>query len=618
MNVFYEEAGTFKVGAVLLDNNSSLQVEAIHGKRSKIKSASVLFQFETPSLSEFMQDAQKLADELDANFLWECSAQDTEFSNNSLATEYFGRTPTPVESAATLLLLQSAPMYFYKKGTGRYKAAPPDALRAALASQEKKQRQAEQQAHYAQQLRHFSLPQEFHPKINNLLYKPDKNSVEWKALESVCSETKLSIVELLDKCGAIASTHDYHFNQFIWEHFPNGIGFKELTPLNFTDPFVDNLPTSDVLAFSIDDAATTEIDDAFSITQLPFGSFRIGIHIAAPALGIPVESELDKIAASRLSTVYLPGNKITMLPDSIINHFTLSENRLSPVVSLYLDVSDDFTVVRSESKIEKIKVTANLRSNLLEEEFNETAILKEEIRHPFGTQLTLLWKFACKMEALRGKNNDNNDKIDYTFDIQNDRVIVGERRRGSPIDKVVSELMIFVNTEWGKQLSDASITGIFRSQNNGKVKMSTSPAPHQGLGVSQYAWSSSPMRRYVDLINQRQLIALLRGETPSYHKENPLLDIVITDFDICYNIYNEFQRTMERYWCLRWLIQENIETIHAQVIKENLVKFDHLPLLTRIASLPEMTAGSYVQLKLSKINLLERTLHAEFLQKIHT
>jgi len=618
MNVFYEEAGTFKVGAVLLDNNSSLQIEAIHGKRSKIKSASVLFQFETPSLLEFMQDAQKLADELDANFLWECSAQDTEFSNSSLAVEYFGRAPTAIESAATLLLLQSAPMYFYKKGTGRYKAAPPDALKAALASQEKKQRQAEQQAHYAQQLRRFSLPQEFHPKINDLLYKPNKNSVEWKALESVCSETKLSIVELLDKCGAIPSTHDYHFNQFIWEHFPNGIGFKEHTPPNFTDASVDNLPTSDIVAFSIDDATTTEIDDAFSITPLPFGSFRIGIHIAAPALGIPAESELDKIAASRLSTVYLPGNKITMFPDSVINHFTLSENRLSPVMSLYLDVSDDFSIVRSESKIEKIKVAANLRSHLLEGEFNETAIHKNEIRHSFSTQLILLWKFACKMEALRGKNNDNNDKIDYTFDIQNDRVIIGERRRGSPIDKVVSELMIFVNTEWGKKLSDAGVTGIFRSQNNGKVKMSTSPAPHQGLGVSQYAWSSSPMRRYVDLINQRQLIALLRGETPFYNKESPLLNIAITDFDICYGIYNEFQRAMERYWCLRWLIQENIETIHAQVIKENLVKFDHLPLVTRIASLPEMTAGSYIELKLSKINLLERTLHAEFLQKIDT
>lgn len=175
--------------------------------------------------------------------------------------------------------------------------------------------------------------------------------------------------------------------------------------------------------------------------------------------------------------------------------------------------------------------------------------------------------------------------------------------------------MIYINTEWGKQLSDAGITGIFRSQNNGKVRMSTSPAPHQGLGVSQYTWSSSPMRRYVDLINQRQIISLLRGETPFYNKESANLSVTINDFETSYGIYNEFQRTMERYWCLRWLLQENMETINAQVIKENLVKFDHLPLITRIASLPEIVPGSYVKLKLSKIDLLERNLHAEFVQK---
>jgi len=614
MNVFYEEAGTFKVGAVLLDNNSSLQVEAIHGKRSKIKANSVLFQFETPSLSEFMHNAQKLADELDANFLWECSTQDTEFSNINLATEYFGHTPTALESAATLLLLQSAPMYFYKKGPGRYKAAPPDALKAALASQEKKRQQAEQQAHYAEQLKRFMLPKEFYSIINDLLYKPDKNSIEWKALEAVSLETKLTAVELLNKCGAIPSTHDYHFNQFIFEHFPDGTDFKDLDLLNVINQF-DHLPISDVAAFSIDDATTTEIDDAFSITQLPFGSFRIGIHIAAPALGIAPESSLDRLAATRLSTVYLPGNKITMLPDDIIHHFTLCENRLSPVVSLYLNVSDDFSIVSCESKLERIKIAANLRSNLLETRFNETALNKGEILHPFSSELILLWKFACKMEASRGKTNDNNDKIDYSFEIQNDRVTINERRRGSPIDKVVSELMIYINTEWGKQLSDAGITGIFRSQNNGKVRMSTSPAPHQGLGVSQYAWSSSPMRRYVDLINQRQIISLLRGETPFYNKESANLSVTINDFETSYGIYNEFQRTMERYWCLRWLLQENMETINAQVIKENLVKFDHLPLITRIASLPEIVPGSYVKLKLSKIDLLERNLHAEFVQK---
>ncbi|MBX9637134.1 MAG: RNB domain-containing ribonuclease, partial [Nitrosomonas sp.] len=414
------------------------------------------------------------------------------------------------------------------------------------------------------------------------------------------------------------SSHDYHFNQFVWEYFPEGIGFGEFEPHQVANDF-SGLPVADVVAFSIDDASTTEIDDAFSVTPLAFGSFRIGIHIAAPALGIDPESTLDKAASSRLSTVYLPGNKITMLPDVTINHFTLAENRLCPVLSLYLDVADDFTVKSTESRIEKIKIAANLRHNSLEQHFNETTLSKGDFEHTFNKELSLLWKFSCKMESQRGKTSDtNNDKIDYSFEIKNDHIAISERRRGSPIDKVVSELMIYVNTEWGKQLTDAGITGIFRSQANGKVKMSTSPAPHQGLGVSQYAWSSSPMRRYVDLINQRQLIAMLRAEPPHYTKESTSLLIAMRDFETAYGIYSEFQRAMERYWCLRWLLQENIQTINAQVIKENLVKFDHIPFVTRVPSLPEMAPGTYVKLKLSQVDLLERSVHSEFLQKQDT
>ncbi|WP_394807685.1 ribonuclease catalytic domain-containing protein [Nitrosomonas sp.] len=615
MNVFYEETGTFKVGTILADNNTSLQIEAVHGKRSKIKATSVLFRFDAPPLSEFMNHVQKIADELDPDFLWECCTQDTEFSSDTLAADYFGHTPSPIEAAATLLLLQNAPMYFYKKGHGRYKAAPPDALKAALAGQEKKRLQAAQQACYVEQLNQFLLPEEFKPRTPNLLYKPDKNSVEWKALETVCTEKKLTVVKLMEKCGAIPSSHDYHFNQFIWEYFPEGIDFGELESHQASNDFSD-LPIADVTAFSIDDASTTEIDDAFSVTPLAFGSFRIGIHIAAPALGIVPESTLDKAASSRLSTVYLPGNKITMLPDVTINHFTLAENRLCPVLSLYLDVSDDFTVKSTESRIEKIKIAANLRHNSLEPYFNEATLSKGDFEHTFSKELSLLWKFSCKMENQRGKASDtNNDKIDYSFEINNDHITISERRRGSPIDKVVSELMIYVNTEWGKQLTDAGITGIFRSQANGKVKMSTSPAPHQGLGVSQYAWSSSPMRRYVDLINQRQLIAMLRAKPPHYTKESTSLLIAMRDFETAYGIYSEFQRAMERYWCLRWLLQEKIQIINAQVIKENLVKFDHIPFVTRVPSLPEMAPNTYVKLKLSEVDLLERNLHAEFLQK---
>lgn len=616
MNVFYEEAGTFKIGTILADNTTSLQIEAVHGKRSKIKASSVLFRFDKPPLTEFMGHVQKITDELDPDFLWECCAQETEFTSDTLAADYFGHSPSPVESAATLLLLQNAPMYFYKKGHGRYKAAPPDALKAALAGQEKKRLQAAQQARYVEQLNQFTLPEEFQSCLSGLLYKPDKNSLEWKALEAVCADKKLTAVKLLEKCGAIPSSHDYHFNQFIWEYFPEGTSFGELESQPIDDVPLD-LAVADVAAFSIDDASTTEIDDAFSVTPLSLGSFRIGIHIAAPALGIIPESTIDKTAASRLSTVYLPGKKITMLPDAVINHFTLAESKLCPVLSLYLDVSDDFTVTATESRLEKINIVANLRNNALEQHFNETALNKGDFTHTFSKELSLLWKFACKMENQRGKTNDsNNDKVDYSFEINGDHVTISERRRGSPIDKVVSELMIYVNTEWGKQLTDAGIIGIFRSQANGKVKMGISPAPHQGLGVSQYAWSSSPMRRYVDLINQRQLIAMLRNEAPPYHKESNSLLIAMRDFETAYGIYGEFQRAMERYWCLRWLLQEKIQTVNAQVIKENLVKLDHIPFVTRIPSLPELAPGTYVKLKLSGIDLLERTLHAEFLQKL--
>ena len=615
MNVFYEEAGNFKVGAILTDNTTSLQIEAAHGRRSKIKAASVLLRFDSPPLSEFMSHVQKVTNELDPGFLWECCTSDDEFASNKLAADYFGHSPTPVEAAATIMLLHSVPMYFYKKGRGRYKAAPPEALKAALASHERKLLQAEQQASYVEQLRNFELPEAFRPQIPNLLYKPDKKSIEWKSLETTSTEKKLSIIQLMEKCGAIPSSHDYHLNQFIWEHFPDGTGFGELDTLKELDDPAD-LPVADVSAFSIDDATTTEIDDAFSVTPLRLGSFRIGIHIAAPALGIEPESYLDKAASKRLSTVYLPGNKITMLPETIISHYTLGESRLCPAISLYLNVSDDFTVISTESRIEKINVVSNLRHDSLEEYFNESTLIQDNLNHPFGKELRILWGFACKMEALRGKANDtNNDKIDYSFTIQNDHVTISERRRGSPIDKVVSELMIYVNTEWGKQLADANIAGIYRSQGNGKVKMSTAPAPHQGLGVSQYAWSSSPMRRYIDLINQRQLIALLRDDSPPYSKDSDALLIGMRDFEIAYGFYGDFQRSMERYWCLRWLIQENIETINALVIKENLVKLDHLPLVARVPSLPNLEPDTYVKLELSGIDLLERSLNAKFLQK---
>jgi exoribonuclease-2 len=609
MNIFYEEDGVFKVGSILADNTGSLQVENAHGKRSKIKAANVLLRFAQPGLSEFTAQAESMASGMDVEFLWECSPPE-EFGFDQLAAEYFGHAPTPVEAACALIRLHSSPMHFYKKGRGRYKAAPPEALKAALASAEKKRLQAAVQARYTAQLTSHTLPPEFADKLPQLLYKPDRNTLEVKALEAACAATHLSAAHLLQQCGAIPSTEGYHLQRFLLENFPHGTGFPEVE----VDPHPE-LPLAEDAAFSIDDAATTEIDDAFSVKKLANGNWRVGIHIAAPALTIPPGSPVDLIAAHRLSTVYMPGGKITMLPSIVVAAYTLGADTVCPALSMYLEVDGEtLSVLNTDSRIERIHIAANLRHDTLEPLFNEETLAAGKLDYEYAQELALLWQLAQKLEAARGKAADNNmQQVDYNFYVQDDHVTITTRRRGSPIDKVVAELMIFVNSTWGKLLADHNVAGIYRTQNNGKVKMSTAPAPHQGLGVAQYLWSSSPLRRYVDFVNQRQIVSLLRDEAPVYAPNDTALFTVMSHFDTAYALYNEFQRNMERYWCLRWLQQENVRETGALVLRENLVKIDHIPLVGRIPSLPEMPANARVLLAIGDIDLLDLSFDARFI-----
>ncbi|MGC2166779.1 MAG: ribonuclease catalytic domain-containing protein [Gallionella sp.] len=612
MNILYEEDGNFRVGGVMADNTTSLQVESISGKRSKVKAAHVMLRFSQPNLADFMADAEAMAENIEVAFLWECCPKD-EFEFAVIAEEYFGHAPDALEAAATLIRLHSAPIYFHRKGKGRFRAAPPDVLTAALAGAERRRQQLALQQRYTDQLCRFELPDEFSATLPQLLYKPDRNTIEFKALEAACAATHLSAPHLLDRCGALTSTEDFHLQRFLFEHFPKGIGFDAIELCTWGE-----LSRSSVSAFSIDDATTTEIDDAFSVEKLANGNWQIGVHIAAPTLGLPRGSAGDLVAAQRLSTVYMPGNKITMLPDSVVQAFTLCADRVCPALSMYNEVDGaTLEIVSYQSRIENIHISANLRHDTLEPLFNEDTLAAGKDDYPFADQLRLLWNLATRLEAGRGKSTDTNiAQLDYNFHIENDRINITRRRRGSPIDRVVSELMILVNSEWGKHLAEHGFAGIYRTQNSGKVKLSTVAAPHQGLGVAQYMWSSSPLRRYVDMVNQRQIIAMLRDEEPVYANNDTALYATMRDFDTMYTIYGDFQRSMERYWCLRWLQQENANQVEVVVLRENLVKLDEIPLVFRVASLPELPANSRVKLEISSIDLLDLNILARFVAKI--
>jgi len=608
MNVLFEDDGQLKAGAVLADNDASLQVEAVSGKRLKVKAGSVLLRFASPGAAEVLVEGGRLASELDPDFLWEAS-EEGEFDFADLAREYYGTSPSPAQSAAVAMLLHGSPMHFYKKGKGRYRKAPADSLKAALASVARKAREAEQIAGWTHELLAGALPDALRAKRTMLLYKPDKNALEWKALAAACDVRKQSPVEVLAACGAIPSTHDYHFDAFVAEAFAQGLAFPAWGAL----PAVPDLPRGAGRAFSIDDATTTEIDDAFSVRELPGGNYEIGIHIACPAIALTRDTPLDRIARERLSTVYMPGRKLTMLPDEAVDAFTLKAGTSPPVLTLAMEVTPDGTLRAQTTRVERVDVAANLHLHTVTGAFAND--LPSPADPPWTAELRVLWKLVGKLAEARGKNDVN--RIDYSFDVDwavpDGRVTIVPRERGSPLDKLVAELMIHVNNSWGKLLAEKGAAGLYRVQSGGKVKMSTRPGEHQGLGLTHYLWSSSPLRRYADLVNQRQLLAVVDGVAPPYADNDASLFSALADFEATYSQYAEFQARMEHYWCLRWLLQENVAETTAEVIRENLVRFTRLPIVMRLADLPPQAPGRVVRVAIGRIDLLAATLECRVL-----
>ena len=607
--VLFEEDGHFRVGTILAEAGASVQVEAAHGKRSKLKASAILMRFDGQPLAGFIPEAQKLAEPIDPQFLWEVCGPD-EFAFDALAREYYGRAPTPQEAAAVALSLHAHPMYFYKRGKGRYQAAPQENLRAALAGAEKKRRQQEQVDAWSAELAAGRVPEPIAAKLDPLLFKPDKTSLEWRALEAAAAEAGMAPPRVLAAAGALSGPEDYFLRRFAFEHFPRGIGFPAVAPLR--EP--KDLPDSRVRAFSIDDADTTEIDDAFSVEKLAAGKLRVGVHIAAPALWFDRAHGLEAIARERLSTVYFPGGKITMLPGEAIEHATLAQGRRVAAASLYLTVdAASLAVEGAESRLEWLEIADNLRIGEVEARLNDETVAQGRVEGAHGEELFALWRLARSLKVLRGAGDEASDRLDYNIKVDAGRVNIEPRRRNTPVDTLVAELMIHVNATWGKLLAERGFDAIYRNQKGGKTRMEVEPGAHEWLGVSHYAWASSPLRRFSDLANQRQLVALLAGREPAYSRDE--LVAAARDFEAAYDAYAEHQRALERYWCLKYLAQEGIESSGAAVVREELVRIDGMPLVCRAIGLPPVAPGERVQVAFGEADLWGANILARYAGK---
>ena len=613
MNIFYEESGQFKVAAVVQKNDSTYQATTQHGKRAKIKANNVFVEFTEP-MDAFLERAQAEAAQIDTNLLWEFCGED-EFTAQNIAADYFGHPPSQHELAATLIALYAAPMYFYKKGKGVFKAAPEDTLKQALAAIERKKQQDAQIAAWAEELAQGRLPAEIAADLRSILHNPDKQSLTYKAFTKAAAELKISAYQLARQTGGVNSLPQYLLDGFCCKHFPQGTAAPEIAV-----PAIPELPdAADLLTFSIDDAETSEIDDALSVQDLPDGSKRVGIHIAVPTLAITNGSPIETLIKQRQSTAYYPGGKITMLPDNWIKTFSLDEGK-RPVLSLYVEVDADFQVASTpQTRLENLTIKHNLRIQDIEPHFNADTGLAESdpVQFPCQTQLRWLYRFAIERQKQRDRYEENRaPQYDYGIEFNPDgSVRISRRERGSPIDTLVSEMMILANSTWAQMLDENGLPGLFRVQTSGKVRMSTQSETHIGMGVAHYGWFTSPLRRAADCINQLQLLSLIEPDLPPrFEKNSSDLFAALRDFDATYTAYADFQRQMEAYWSLIYLEQEQCRELTAVLLKEDLVRIDGLPLVNRVHGIPiDIQPKTRMKLAVTQLDAEQQLLSLKYL-----
>jgi len=639
----FDDAGKFQAGRVMSEADSSMQVELDTGKRVKVKAANVLLRFDQPAPAALVAAAQALAPEIDLDLAWEFAPEE-DFGFADLARDYFDANAGAAQQAAALFRLFEAPHYFRRVGKGLFRKAPEETVKAALAAIERKKQVAAQIDAWADELAAGRCPPPVREQLYRILFKPDKNGAEYKAVVQAAKQAQRAPLDLLTAAGAIDSPYQFHWRRFLFEQFPQGTGFPALA----VPPPPPDLPLAEVQAFSVDDSATTEIDDALSVQGLGTGLVTFGVHIAAPGLVIGPDSPLDKQARERLSTVYIPGHKITMLPDEVVQAYTLTAGRDCPALSLYVRFDEHSLALQAvETRIERVPIVANLRHDQLDSVITDATLTgAAPADYDFAPELAFAYRLArhlkAERERVRGKPEHFN-RPDYSFRLErvgaadgtaaasepdgHETVHIGTRQRGAPLDLIVAEAMILANSQWGGWLAEFGVPGIYRSQASllpgVKVRMGTKPQPHAGMGVAQYTWATSPLRRYVDLVNQWQIIACVRhGRTAAlaapFRPKDAGLFSVISAFDAAYTAYNGFQRAIERFWTLRWLAQNGVDELDASVMAGGLVRADTLPLVLQVAGTESLPRGSHVRVRVVSTDLLTLEAHGTLSARLDT
>ncbi len=610
------------------------------------------------AFEEFRARCQDLSSEIDLSEVWDVLVDDAEPSTlHELAELYWGDGADPAKLAALVLHLEEGTDYF-NAYEGEYIPRSRDDLKALLTRREREARHATEAKELALDLAAGHLPESATEYQDQLLHHLQgfaihgddygRGSLVRDLLHQVDDHARdlqrLAFNVLVD-VGVFSPDEPLELHRAeVDDQYPEEAideAKKVDTAAVLSSPSRKDM--TGLAAFTIDDEGTQDRDDALSVEPLD-GGLRVGVHIADAGALIRPGGAIDVEAGRRMATLYVPERTIEMLPPGFAQSVgSLEPDRERPAMSLLVDIDETGEVASWEVVPSMVRTRAALSYEGADDALAGSGA-------PWSEPLQRLVEVATSRRKTRDEAGAVTiDRSEMSIEVDSDgEISVRVVERAAPARETVAELMIVCNSILGEFCRDKGIPAAYRSQSApdasdlgelpavdedpaqmalrrsllGRLMrpatIGTVPEPHGGLGVAVYIQATSPLRRYPDLVMQRQISHYLEHGEPLYSAEEVASVAHRADAQLREVARVEEQR--KRYWFMKYLQRHRLEQapVFEAYVLENpprrpaMLELAEFPFRVR-TDLPEgVEPGSTVRLRLQAIDLWKRNATFEY------
>src|SRR5882757_6227625 len=585
--VEYLDQGRLKAGLVTREQERHLAVMDSNGHERMILRDLVLMRHPdrhadratlAATLAELEQERAALAAELDLELLWEVAEeQNRSFSAAELADLFFGRHSNAAASVMLEALLGDR-IYFVRRHMD-FVARTPEQVERLRMQNDRIRARSDDYRKIQKQMRDVVNGGEtpsteeaalLVDQLSRYLKNPFTRSREMTQMLTQAApevDPAEAAYEILDRLGARPRVPRFAFIAGLKDEFSEAVMKDAAEAVPGPRALTDG-----GYAVTIDDEDTLEVDDALSCEALADGGMRVRVHIALVADFVKKGNPMDAEAAARATTVYLPETTIRMLPDQIsCSSASLIAGEERPVLTTEVRLSPDGELLETSIYPARIPIMQRLDYDQVDRMLESGAPTDEAV----ATVARLDVAARMLRERRRTAGAVLIQRREAKVSVHGDDIEVRVLDNSSPGRTLVAEFMVLANFVAARYAAVNRIPIIYRVQPqiagdlaSQRPRLSLYPEYHAGIGLDFYAQLSSPIRRYADLVLQRQMLGALSGQTPAIYTVDELL-AVLAGAENAEASGRELERRAKRYWILRYLERNAIDTpLLAYVMRE--------------------------------------------------